>query len=137
MEPLQAVPTVVLDPYLLLSISAVLPSGILASCPCARFVVCDHCLLPEDYLQQEYNQIAQVMHRENIDALPVPAVEITDLLPMRNILVLNQIATIAVARYYGYLFASDCRAFRREASTVLEPVRVLCGKQLCQRFYLN
>jgi len=133
LKPLQAMPTVVLDPYLLISMSATFPTGLLASCFYARFAVCDH-LLPEDFLSEEYKQLMQALHREKVDTLSVPAVEMVDLLPMRNILVLNQIATIAVARFHGYLFASDCCTFRRAASTILQSADVLCGRQVCQRF---
>lgn len=136
MEPLQVIPTVILDPYLLISLSAEFPTGILESCPYARFALCDH-LPPEDFLPEEYNRLIQAIHRENIDKLSVPAVEMADLLPMRNMLVLNQIASIAVARCHDYLFASDCCTFRRVASTALKSAHILCGKQVCQRFLLG
>ncbi len=136
MEVLQKIPTVVLDPYLLMSMSAVLPNGALATCLYARFAICDH-IPPGDFLPEEYEQLMQAINRENVETLSVPAVEIADLLPMRNVLVLNQIATIAAARYHGGMFASDCCTFRRAATTVLKPAHILCGRQVRQRFNLN
>lgn len=136
MEALQKIPTVILDPYLLMSISAVLPNGVLAACLSARFAICDH-ILPGDFLPEEYEQLVQAINRENIETLSVSALEIADLLPMRNVLVLNQIATIAAARYYGCMFASDCCTFRQAASTVLKPAHILCGRQVRQCFNLN
>ena len=133
---MQKTPTVVLDPYLLISMSAVLPNGALATCLYARFTVCDH--IPSgDFLPEEYEQLLQAIDRENIEMLSVPAVEIADLLHMRNVLVLNQIATIATARCHSCMFASDCCVFRRVAATVLNPAHVLSGKHVCQRFNLN
>jgi hypothetical protein len=117
---MQKIPTVVLDPYLLMSMSAMIPSGALAACLYARFAICDH-IPPEDFLPEEYEQLVQALNRENIEMLSVPAVELADLLPMRNVLVLNQIATIAAARCHGCMFTSDCCVFRRAATTVLKP----------------
>lgn len=136
MEALQKIPTVVLDPYLLISWSAILSTGALSACLYARFAICDH-MPPGDFIPEEYEQLMQAINRESIETLSVPAVEMADLLPMRNALVLNQIATIAAARFHGCMFASDCRTFRRAATTVLEPVHILCGRQVRQRFNLN
>ena len=136
MEAPQKIPTVVLDPYLLMSMSAALPNGALAACLSAQFAICDH-IPPGDFLSEEYGQLIQAINRENIEMLSVPAVEIADLLSMRNVLVLNQIATIAAARCHGCMFASDCCTFRRAATTVLKPAHVLCGRQVRQRFNLN
>jgi hypothetical protein len=125
-----------LDPYLPMSMSAELPTGALAACLCVRFAVCDH-LLPRDFLLEEYKHLTQAINRENVEMLSVPAVEVADFLPMRNILVLNQIATIATARHHGCMFASDCCTFRRAATTVLKPAHILSGRQVRQRFNLN
>jgi hypothetical protein len=136
LKALQKIPTVILDPYLLMSMSAVLPTGALAACLYAQFAICNH-IPPGDFIPEEYEQLMQAINRENIETLSVPAVEMADLLPMRNALVLNQIATIAAARFHGRMFASDCRTFRRAATTVLEPIHILCGKQVRQCFNLN
>lgn len=136
LETLQKMPTVILDPYLLISMSATLSTGALAACLCARFAICDH-LLPGDFLPEEYKNLMQAITQENVEKLSVPAVEIADLLPMRNVLVLSQIATIAAVRYHDCMFASDCCAFRRAAATVLKPAYILCGRQISQRFNLN
>jgi len=136
LEALQKIPTVVLDPYLLISMIAILPVGALAACLCARFAICDH-LPPGDFLPEEYKHLMEAINQENIETLSVPAVEIADLLPMRNVLVLHQIATIAATRCHGCMFASDCCTFRRAATTMLEPARILCGRQVRQRFNLN
>ena len=136
MEVLQKIPIVILDPYLLISLSAILSAGALAACLCARFAICNH-ICPGDFLPEEYNQLMRAIHREHIEQLSVPAVELADLLSMGNVLVLNQIATIAAARYHGCLFASDCSVFRREATTILKPTHVLCGRQVRQHFNLN
>jgi len=136
LEALQKIPTVILDPYLLMSLSAMYSTGSLSDCLYARFAVCDH-IFPDHFLVGEYEQIMHVMNQENIETLSVPAVDLADLLSMRNVLVLNQIATIAAARFYGCMFASDCRAFRRAATTVLEPTHIFSGGQVRQRFNLN
>lgn len=133
---MQKIPTVVLDPYLLMSMSAVLPHGELAACLYARFTICDH-IPPGDFLSEEYKQLMQAIDRENIEMLSVPAIEMADLLSMRNVLVLNQIATIAAARCHGCMVASDCCVFRRAATTVLKPADVLSGSQVRQRFHMN
>jgi hypothetical protein len=136
LEALQKIPTIVLDPYLLMSLSAILSTGALSACLYARFAICDH--MPSgDFLPEEYERLMQAINQENIETLSVPAVEMADLLPMRNALVLNQIATIAAARFHGCMFASDCRTFRRAATTVLEPAHILCGRQVHQRFNLS
>jgi hypothetical protein len=136
LETWQKIPTVVLDPYLLISMSAVLSPGTLLACPHARFAVCEH-MTPGDFLPQEYKRLIQAINREHMEMLSVPAIEIADLLPMRTALVLNQIATIAAARFHGCMFASDCRIFRHKATTVLEPNYILCGRAVRQRFKLN
>lgn len=136
MEARQKIPTVILDPYLLMSMTAILPAGALAACLCARFAICDH-LLPGDFLPEEYKHLMEAIDQENIETLSVPAMKITDLLPLRNVLVLYQIATIAAARCHGCMFASDCCILRRAATTVLMPARILCGRQVCLRFHLN
>lgn len=136
MEALQKIPVVVLDPYLLISISMMLPIGALAACLYARFAICDH-ILPGNFFPGEYRQLLQIIHRGSIEMLSVPAIEMADLLSMRNVLALNQIATIAAVRHHGCILASDCCVFRRAAATVLKPDHVLSGRQVRQRFHLN
>jgi hypothetical protein len=124
------IPTVVLDPYLLIT----MPTG--TTKQDVRLAVCDH-LSPGDFLAAEYTRIMEVVNREKVTLLAVNALEITDLMSMRPVLVLYQIATIAAARSYQYLFASDCAIFRRMALKALNPDQVLSGTDLCQRFSHN
>lgn len=71
MEALQKIPTVILDPYLLMSLSEMHSTGALSNCLHARFAVCDH-MFPDDFLAGEYEQIRYAMNRENIELLSVP-----------------------------------------------------------------
>jgi len=135
-EPLQSPPIVLLDPYLLLTTSMTLPSGTWALCPWAKFALCGH-LTPGDFLPHEYTQITRAQVREQMNLLSVNAIEMEDLLPMLNVLIPYQIATIAVARLYHCLFASDCAIFRRMARVALPGDYVLCGDEVRQRFRLS
>lgn len=121
------IPTVVLDPYLLMTI----PTGVMLRH--VRLAVCDH-LLPGDFLLNEYTRIIEVVNREKITLLAVNALEVTDLMSMRDVLVMYQIVTIAAARRHQCLFASDCRIFQRMARKALNPDQVLSGQALCRRF---
>jgi len=129
-------PTVILDPYLLVSLYNTIPEGALSTCDNAQFALCDH-LPPDEFHPAEFDRIRRVVTSEDVQLLPVDALEVADLLHMRDVLVLHQIASIAAARSRRYLLASNCGIFRRMARTALGDDFVLCGLDLCQRFSLN
>ena len=124
-------PLVVLDPYLLLK----LPAELFGHAQ-VQFAVSDH-LLPEEFPARDHAQIVQAVTREKVGTLSVRAVDLGDLLSMRNVLAFHQITSIAAARSHKCLFASDCCVFRRMAGQILAPTRVLRGADVLQLVGLN
>jgi len=136
LESLETIPTVVLDPYLVINMTATLTVGALLSCKLARFVICDHFSVT-DFLSDGYVRLKEGIDQEKLETVSVSAVDMSDLLPMRNVLALSQVAIIAAARCHQGLFASDCCVFRRMAQTVPSSDNVICGRTLRERFCLN
>lgn len=128
--------TVVLDPDLLLELTATLPGGILARCAKAQFVIADF-LSPDDFLPDSFRELTAALDQEGIKRLPSSAIGLSDLMPLRNSLVLYQVAAIATAREHSYMFASACPVIRRKAIQILAPDRVLCKESLCAQFDLE
>ncbi|WP_309713547.1 hypothetical protein [Armatimonas sp.] len=120
---------IIIDPHLLISIGGKIPSGSLTSCPYAKFFICNH-LVSSDFTTDDYLRIQELIGSEDIEQLPVDAVEMNDLLGMRNHLVLYQIASIAAARFYECSFASDCCILQRMARSVLSEDKVLGGSDI-------
>ena len=91
--------------------------------------ICNH-LVSSDFTTDDYLRIQELIGSEDIEQLPVDAVEMNDLLGMRNHLVLYQIASIAAARFYECSFASDCCILQRMARSVLSEEKVLGGSDI-------
>lgn len=128
--------TVVLDPYLLMTLSDAVSAGALSSCGVARFALCDH-LAPGDFRPADLARIRRAAEREAVALMGVAATDLTGLLGLRDVLALSQVASIALARSHSGLLASDCVVLRRMACSALAPGRVLCGLELRQRFSLR
>ena len=120
---------IIIDPYLLISVRGRIADGSLRSCQCAKFFICDH-LSESDFISSEYSQIQAAIECEDIEQLPVNAIEMGDLFTMRNHLVPYQIASIAAARFYEFSFASDCCIFQGQARSVLGDKKVLSGSEI-------
>src|SRR5580658_9302476 len=101
------VPTIVLDPYLLITISRTISTSALYSCDKARFVISDH-YSPEGFLPREYAHFIEAIAREKVEAHSVSALCLAHVMPLRASLTMNQISTIATAYCHNYFFATDC-----------------------------
>lgn len=124
--------TVILDPYLLLDLTRLLPVGSLTISPLVRLVIVDY-FAPAEFRPEALQLINAALEREGLERIQFSPISISDLLHLRSFLVLHQIISIAVAREHSYALATSCAVFRRKASAALGSEAVFDKDELCAR----